>query len=114
MPVQRARAAVGEMREAGRARLHGLAQRRRCGICVAQAHLEAERYGQRNGVDGALALRREREQQRIAACDLAQFADVGGRGIKHQRWIVRAVEAGFLGKERPFDVPTSDGALEFR
>src|SRR5690349_5642276 len=92
VPVQFARTAVSQMREALRAGLDRLPQCLRRSVGVTQTDLDAERCGQLDGFQRAWPFRRNREQYRIIAGDGSQFPDVIRRRVYHSRWVVRSVK----------------------
>src|SRR5436190_3895816 len=103
VPVQFARAAITEMGEADRAGFDGLEESFVRRIRMAKADFDAKRCCERNSGDGFEAFRREGEQHKIVASELAEFMNVIGHGIDHERGVVRSRETRLVRKKWAFD-----------
>ncbi len=105
-------AGVTQMRETGGAGVSGLFQEAGGGIGVAEVDAATEVGRELDGGDGAHTFRGESEEQGLGAGGGAQFADMIGGGLRHERGVVSSAVAGFGREERAFEVPAGDGGGE--
>src|SRR2546421_526556 len=80
---------------------------------MAETYFDEERTCQCNRFQRAFEFWSHRQQHGVGVGDFPQLADVVRSRVEHQRRIMRAVEARFSRKKRPFDMPAGDGMAQF-